>query len=73
MLAATSVASVSAWVQALGVCRVENKKPMTTETIFHAASLSKQVTAHSAFALRGPGKVGASGVEALLGISKLGL
>jgi len=46
-----------AWVRALGVRNVETKDPVTRETVFQAASLSKQATAYAAFALREAGKL----------------
>ena len=46
-----------AWVRPLGVRNVETKEPVTSDTIFQAASLSKQLTAYTAFALRSQGKL----------------
>ncbi len=46
-----------AWFHALGVRSVESKEPVTRDTVFQAASLSKQVTAYAAFALRDAGKL----------------
>jgi CubicO group peptidase (beta-lactamase class C family) len=46
-----------AWFRALGVRNVETKEPVTRDTIFQAASLSKQATAYAAFALREAGKL----------------
>src|SRR4051812_17895400 len=46
-----------AWIRPLGVTNIETKTPMTANTVFQAASLSKQVTAYAAFALRGAGKL----------------
>jgi CubicO group peptidase (beta-lactamase class C family) len=40
------------WVKGLGLAKVEEKVAVGPETIFHAASLSKQVTAYAAFALK---------------------
>lgn len=47
----------AAWFRPLGVRSMETKEPVTRDTIFQAASLSKQVTAYAAFALRGAGKL----------------
>jgi len=46
-----------AWLRPLGVCNIEAKDPVTRDTIFQAASLSKQVTAYAAFAMREAGKL----------------
>ena len=46
-----------AWYHPLGVRDVETKEPITRDTIFQAASLSKQVTAFAAFSLRDAGKL----------------
>ncbi|MFN7994295.1 MAG: serine hydrolase domain-containing protein [Bryobacteraceae bacterium] len=46
-----------AWIRPLGVRNVESKDPVTRDTVFQAASLSKQVTAYAAFALRDAGKL----------------
>jgi CubicO group peptidase (beta-lactamase class C family) len=40
------------WVKGLGLAKVEEKVAVGPDTIFHAASLSKQVTAYAAFALK---------------------
>jgi len=47
----------SAWFHPLGVRNIETREPVTQDTIFQAASLSKQVTAYAAFALREAGKL----------------
>jgi CubicO group peptidase (beta-lactamase class C family) len=46
-----------AWFHALGVRNMETNEPVTRDTVFQAASLSKQVTAYAAFALREAGKL----------------
>jgi len=46
-----------AWLRPLGVRHIETNDPVTRDTIFQAASLSKQVTAYAAFALRDAGKL----------------
>src|SRR5947209_6948889 len=40
------------WVQPLGVTNSETKQPVAKDTLFQAASLTKQVTAYAAFALK---------------------
>ncbi len=45
------------WIQCLGVRNFESKDPITRDTIFQAASLSKQATAYAAFVLREQGKL----------------
>ena len=45
------------WVRPLGVRSMETKEPVTQSTVFQAASLTKQVTAYAAFALREQGKL----------------
>ena len=45
------------WIHPLGVKNNETKAPVSRDTIFQAASLSKQVTAYAAFALREQGKL----------------
>jgi CubicO group peptidase (beta-lactamase class C family) len=45
------------WIRAFGVRSADEKQPVTSDTIFQAASLSKQVTAYAAFALRDKGKL----------------
>ena len=45
------------WTRALGVRNVETRAPIQTDTIFQAASLSKQATAYAAFALQSAGKL----------------
>jgi CubicO group peptidase (beta-lactamase class C family) len=45
------------WIRGLGVRDFQDKQPVTADTIFQAASLSKQVTAYVAFALRQQGKL----------------
>jgi len=45
------------WFRPLGVRNVETKEPVKLDTIFQAASLSKQITAYAAFALRESGKL----------------
>jgi len=45
------------WIRGLGVRDFESKQPVTADTVFQAASLSKQITAHIAFALRQQGKL----------------
>ena len=44
-------------IRPLGVRSIENRAPVTGETIFQAASLSKQVAAYAAFALRDAGQL----------------
>ena len=46
-----------AWVHPLGVRSVDTKDPVTRDTVFQAASLSKQATAYAAIALRDAGKL----------------
>src|SRR5262245_50587400 len=46
-----------ALLRPLGVRNIETKDPVTHDTIFQAASLSKQVTAYAAFALRKAAKL----------------
>jgi len=46
-----------AWIRPLGVRSTETRDPVTPEAVFQAASLSKQVTAYAAFALRDAGKL----------------
>jgi len=46
-----------AWIAPLGVQDLDSKRPVTSETLFQAASLSKQVTAYAAFHLRDAGKL----------------
>jgi CubicO group peptidase (beta-lactamase class C family) len=46
-----------AWIHPLGARNLEAKDPVTRETVFQAASLSKQATAYAAFALRDAGKL----------------
>jgi len=46
-----------AWIRPLGVRGFETNQPVTPDTVFQAASLSKQVTAYAAFALRDSGKL----------------
>jgi CubicO group peptidase (beta-lactamase class C family) len=45
------------WTHALGVRNIETRAPVLTDTIFQAASLSKQATAYAAFALEKTGKL----------------
>ena len=45
------------WVHSLGVRNIETKEPVRADTIFQAASLSKQATAYAAFALHERGKL----------------
>jgi CubicO group peptidase (beta-lactamase class C family) len=45
------------WIHPLGVRNVETKEPVTVDTVFQAASLSKQVAAYLAFAFRERGKL----------------
>jgi len=45
------------WIRPLGVRSVETKQPVTADTVFQAASLTKQVTAYAAFQLRAQGKL----------------
>jgi CubicO group peptidase (beta-lactamase class C family) len=45
------------WVRPLGLRNVEAKDPVTRDTVFQAASLSKQATAYAAFAMRDAGKL----------------
>lgn len=44
-------------IRPLGVRSIQTHAPVTTDTIFEAASLSKQVAAYAAFALRAAGKL----------------
>ena len=46
-----------AWSQGFGVRNADTKQPVDAETIFEAASLSKQVTAYTAHALHAEGKL----------------
>src|SRR6202044_712265 len=46
-----------AWITPLGVRAEGSPEPITASTLFHAASLTKQVTAYVAFALRAQGKL----------------
>ncbi|MBI4908023.1 MAG: beta-lactamase family protein [Acidobacteria bacterium] len=46
-----------AWIMPLGFLTAEAKSPVTASTLFQAASLTKQVTAFAAFALRAQGKL----------------
>jgi CubicO group peptidase (beta-lactamase class C family) len=46
-----------AWFRPLGFSSLETKTPVTRETLFQAASLTKQVIAYAAFALREQGKL----------------
>jgi len=45
------------WIAPLGVRTAGTSDAVTASTLFHAASLTKQVTAHAAFALRAQGKL----------------
>lgn len=45
------------WTRALGVRNIETKAAMQADSIFQAASLSKQCAAYAAFALRAQGKL----------------
>lgn len=45
------------WIKPLGVRSAESKEPVTRDSIFQAASLSKQVAAYAAFALRAGAKL----------------
>jgi CubicO group peptidase (beta-lactamase class C family) len=45
------------WIAPLGVRLAGSPEPVTVSTLFQAASLTKQVTAHAAFALRNQGKL----------------
>lgn len=45
------------WVKAVGTLKAEGTAPVTGTTLFQAASLTKQVTAFAAFALRDQGKL----------------
>ena len=45
------------WVKALGFADNASKRPMTNATLFQVASLTKQVIAYAAFALRQQGKL----------------
>jgi CubicO group peptidase (beta-lactamase class C family) len=45
------------WIHRLGVRNMETKDPVDLDTIFQAASLSKQATAYAAFALHDRGKL----------------
>src|SRR4051794_17125522 len=46
-----------AWIKPLGVRAAEQTDAVNASTLFEAASLTKQVTAHAAFALRSQGKL----------------
>ena len=46
-----------AWIAPLGVLTAGGSAPVTPSTLFQAASLTKQVTAYAAFALRAQGKL----------------
>jgi CubicO group peptidase (beta-lactamase class C family) len=46
-----------AWIAPLGVRQAGSRDAVTPATLFQAASLTKQVAAHAAFALRGQGKL----------------
>jgi CubicO group peptidase (beta-lactamase class C family) len=46
-----------AWIAPLGVCAAGSSQAVSPSTLFHAASLSKQVIAYAAFALRKQGKL----------------
>src|SRR5689334_14742590 len=46
-----------AWIAPLGVQTAGTSDRVTSSTLFHAASLTKQITAHAAFALRAQGKL----------------
>lgn len=46
-----------AWQQGFGVRSAETKQPVDAETIFEAASLTKQITAHVAHLLHNEGKL----------------
>ncbi len=46
-----------AWIAPMGVRVAGARDPVTSSTLFQAASLTKQVTAHAAFALRAQGKL----------------
>ena len=45
------------WIHPLGVRNMDTRDPISSDTIFQAASLSKQATAYAAFALRSLGKL----------------
>jgi CubicO group peptidase (beta-lactamase class C family) len=45
------------WVRPLGVRDMETRAPVLPDTVFHAASLSKQATTFAAFKLRDQGKL----------------
>jgi len=45
------------WIRPLGMRNVEAQERVTADTVFQAASLSKQVTAYAALALRESGKL----------------
>jgi CubicO group peptidase (beta-lactamase class C family) len=47
----------TAWIRGIGVRDFESKQPVTQDTVFQAASLTKQVTAYIAFASRQQGKL----------------
>jgi CubicO group peptidase (beta-lactamase class C family) len=53
----TVVAGKPGWVRSLGVRNIDTKEPVQADTIFQAASLSKQATAYAAFALIRQGKI----------------
>jgi CubicO group peptidase (beta-lactamase class C family) len=45
------------WIAPLGVREAGMTEPITRDTLFHAASLTKQITTHAAFALRAQGRL----------------
>ena len=45
------------WTHALGVRNIETREPLLADSIFQAASLSKQAATYAAFALRNAGKL----------------
>lgn len=49
------------WVQAYGVCRAGGESPVTTETLFQAASIGKSVTAAAALRLVEEGRLSLNG------------
>lgn len=52
------------WVRTLGVRNIETREPVQPDTIFQAASLSKQATAYAAFELIEQGKLNLDGTLA---------
>jgi len=47
----------TAWIAPLGILAAGTDNPVTPASVFHAASLTKQVVVYAAFALRDQGKL----------------